>query len=492
MRIIFFIVTILILFSCKNSNNDFNPANNIDEKYLTQKDIKEKNIELLFPYSKLKLYLGRDFIPILNKIQNIDNDLNEEYIIAFKKDQKSNINIVIFDIGKSDILKVKFIYESNIFFATNFSIYIKNLFYENDISLIIEGKSKENKNILVILKYEDDDYNIVKEFIADYATIINYKEIETDKAKYFIIKEVITISKSFNTNESNIQKKEIYEWNYDSSEFKIVKTEDFITTNNIILSDILYSEDKYYNYILGFWYPQQYGVMIQNNTITEDLLDETNIKFLFFSKDPNEVGIKYGDYIDKYSIFKISKVWVGTKPGLRLFLNEFSKPNINYIKFMDIYLNTPTSLKINGPERFFIENFIRLSIPFLDYINEKKSEKIKNKTKDIVNFLNGEFKNNDYSIIIKDFSYQLKKDNYFVKGYYKISFIKNYTIITFIQEDYLNNNKKFEDNLLKSQNYIINIFKKDNYFILTPIKLGINDIEIIEVNSIVFNKRNNF
>lgn len=490
MKNIFFLTLFFFsIITCKNANNDFQKVDNINENLKPQDSNRSLSIKLIFPYSKLEFFFGKNFIPVFNKIMNADSDLNEEYIIAYKKDNESNVTIVIFDIGKGDLLKTRFIYESNIFYTTNFSLQAGNLFYENDICLIIEGKSKENKNTLVIIKNENDNYHIIKEFVGDYSVILNYKEIETDKSKYSILKDVITINSSFSSTNTNIQKKEVYEWDYNSSFFKVVKSEEFVIKENSNFSEIYYSEEKYFNYISGFWYPQSYKNMIEKNQISEDLLNEENIQFIFFSREPKEVNIKYGDYIDKYIIFKVARVWDQQIGGIRLFLNEFSKPSNNYIKFMDVYLIGGAILRVNGPDRFFIEDFVKLPKPFLEYVNAKKEEINKKKETDIVKFLQGDFFNKDYTLTIKDYSYELKKNNNFINGYYRISFINNYNIISFIEDNTSKENTRFKDHLLVNQNYIINIFNNEKYFVLMPVKLGINDYKIIEIESIIFKKK---
>ncbi|HOJ64334.1 MAG TPA: hypothetical protein PLE45_07920 [Spirochaetota bacterium] len=490
-KIVFFCIILLlaIFSSCQKANNDSKNGNLINDSI---KNInisnKTNQIKLIFPYSKLEFFFGKNFIPVFNKVINADSDLNEEYIIAYKKDEESNVTVVLFDIAKGDILKIKFIYDSNIFYSSNFSLHAGNLFYEKDMCLVIEGKSKDNKNILVIIKYENENYNIVQEFTGDYSVTINYKEIETDKSKYFIINNIVTINSSFSSTNTNIQKKEIYEWDYNSSTFKIVQTEEFTINNNILNSTIYYSEEKYFNYILGFWYPLDYQTMIEKNKISEDLLNEENIQFLFFSDNPLEVNIKHGDYIDKYSIFKISRIWDQQRPGLRLFLTEFSKPNNNYIKFMDVYLMNDKSLKVSGPETFFIADFVRLAKPFLEYVNEKKEEINKKRSVEIFDFLQGEFVGNGYILNIKEYSYKLQKDGHITEGYYKILFNKNYSIISFVEDNSLKENIKLKDHPLINQNYVINILKEENYFVLLPVKLNLNDFSISEISSIIFKK----
>jgi len=476
---------ILVVLSCKKDKDD-----EIDRSiFQTQKDEIKTNqkissgYKLEMPYKKLEIFLGKDFIPVSSFKTNIDNDADEEFVIAYKKNENSKIFFCIFDLIKNEILKKNFEFETEIYHTDGFLTQTQNLFQKNNTGVVIEGKSQENIYQLYIIIFYQDNYEVVGNFVADFSIIVDYEEIDDEKGKFTKLKNVTTISNDASSLNTNVRKKDIFEWDENSFSFKVIKSEEFLPSSTIFSDpNIFYSETTYFNYIRGVWYPEKYKDIILNNSYSGEIT-EAGIRYIFFSDSPNEVGIKYDDYIDKYIITKIVKVW-NQKPGLRLVIKEFNNPSeINYTNSIDLTLIEANLLKVQGPRRFDSENYVRLSKPFGDFITEKREHLTKSKISDVERFLKNRFISKDEIILefLDNKKFQLTKGKESNIGVYQISIDKNDLIITFLSEN--------GNIVLNNTNFIIKLYVDSNYFSLIPIKFEFDKVIVQELSSIDFYKK---
>ncbi|HOV12715.1 MAG TPA: hypothetical protein PK771_00350 [Spirochaetota bacterium] len=485
LRIFIYVVFLLIIISCKKDRDEENDKAVFDSKNNTSvtNNSVSSEYKLEISYKKLEVFLSKGFIPISSLKTNIDNDADEEFVITYKKDNNSKIFFCVFDLIKSEILKKRFEFETEIYHNEGFLIQTQNLFLKNNTGIIVEGKSFENIYHLYIILFNQDDYKIIGNFKGDFSIVVDYEDVDDEKGKFTRIKNVITISNAASSVNSNVQRKDIYTWDEKDFAFKLIKSEEFLSSSNTFIdSNILYSEINYFNYLKGIWYPEKYKNIIQDNSLNKNEFSESNIRNIFLSNAPNEIGIKYGDYVDKYIIVKIVKLW-NQKPGLRLILKEFNNPNeVNFTKSIDLTLLESNLLKVQGPERFDDENYVRLSKSFVDYVNEKKDDLNKSKVKEVEMFLNEKFKLKDDITIefTTDKKFKLKKDKIINKGIYQINKDKEDLIILFLFEG--------ENNILKKTNFLIKIYKDKNYFTLIPVRFDFNKITLEELSSMDFYK----
>ncbi|MBN2544157.1 MAG: hypothetical protein JXB50_00070 [Spirochaetes bacterium] len=477
---------LLILLSCnKDKKND-------ESYYNAQLKVKKNNensVNLPVDNKIIEGYLGSSFVLINFLIVNLDSDIENELAIAYKKNDSSNISIAIFDLLNSGLIKKNFNYDSEIFDANSFSMASYNLFRQDDIAIVIEGKSKENKFLLNIFSYFDTEadkfYKLVGEFYGDYSVIIDFKEVENDRGKYHILKDVVTIENSFSYANTNIQQKSEYIWDYDNLEFKLAGTGQILSTNNKIdnIEDLL-------GYINGYWYPEYYAKLLNQE---EKLInfDQSSIEFISFSPYFKEVNIKYDDYMAKYNILKTYKFW-SNRPGISLNVESIQKSsNKNYIK-IDVVLVEADKILVKGPGTFEEMNYIRFPKSFIEIINDKKNEKIEKEKKRIKNYLNDTFvlmkKNKDEKEKKEDVFINFDNNNrFFIKrgnekeeGCYIIIKDNLGFIISFLFNQ--------SSNILNSRYYLIDESNEKKVLYLTPVKINYNSFTIDDFKKIAFVK----
>lgn len=479
-KLIFFLL--LLLFSCKRDQDAENDKSVFDNKNQSSYNSTLSNEYTLdISYKKLEMFLGKNFIPVFSLKTNIDNDAEEEFVIVYKKNNNSKISLLIFDLIKNEILKKRFEFETDIFHTKDFLIQTQNLFQKNNSGIVLEGKSSDNTYHLYIVSYLQDDYKIIGNFKGDFSVVIDYEEIDDEKGKYTKIKNITVITNAVSSVNTSTQKKEIFNWDIDNSNFKLLKSEIFLSTAaSSIDQSILYSETDYFNYLKGIWYPEKYKKIIDSNSLNPNEFNDSNIRYLFLSNSPNEIGIKHGEYVDKYIIVKIAKLW-NQKPGLRLVLKECTNvSDSNYTKSIDLTLLESNLLKVQGPEKFDDENYVRLSKSFVDYVNEKKEELIKSEITKITENLVGNYKSKDNITLAFDsekrFIIKNKEKRDF--GIYQINKNKDAYLIFFLFEE--------DNTILEKSNFLINFNDDKQYISLIPIKFNFNKIQLEELLSIDF------
>ena len=437
---------------------------------------------LYIPREKLEILFGKGFVPISNRFVNLDSDADEEYLIAFKKKNSAYINVFIFDIIQNDVIRKKFSVETTIVDSDNLLIQTQNLFVQNDLYLIIEGKSAENKQTVYFITYENEQYNVVDIFTGDYSVFINYEEIENDKGKYDILSDVTVINNSFTSTNVNIKRKEVYKWNYTNKTFYKAHTEEIRSETGSVSSLIYGSEDKYFGYISGFWYPSEYQSLIEKDKLRANEIDYKSIQFINFNHEQKQISLKFGDYIENYRILRISKLW-GQKPGVRFRITEAeNKHNNDYPKSMDVYLVTPTSLRVSGPHKYASNTYIRLPKPFPEYVYDRDTEIANKEHAGIRTFLKGGFVDT-YSGIKLDFISETRMaviiDDVRAECSYKINHNDNLTLISLVG---------LPAGMLTHSNFIVTIDAKNASLSLMPIKLSINGFKMDNIKSLNFVK----
>ncbi len=483
-----FLFIAIAFSSCKKDSYDDNDKSVFDDGGNVNgvNSVISQDYKLEIPYKRLEMFLGKKFIPIFSVKTNIDNDAEEEFVIAYKRDLNSKINLWIFDLSNEDVLRKRFELETEIFHNDSFLIQTQNLFKKNNTGIALEGKSIDNVYHLYIVSYMEDDYKIVGNFQGDFSILIDYEEVDDEKGKFTKIKNVIIISKMTDSVNLNAQKKETFIWNETNNEFELLNTEEFISTSkSSIDKSILYSEANYFNYIKGIWYPEKYKKFITENAINLKDFSDSSIKYIFITENPNEIGIKQGDYVDKYIIVKMVKLW-NQRPGLRLILREFNNPNeIHYRKVIDLTLIDSNLLRVQGPERFDDENYVKLPKPFIEYVNEKKESYDKVDISDFEVFLFGNFKEKSGISLTfnEDKTFFVKQNDIVDRGIFQIKKDKDDFYILFFFDE--------KNQILQRKNFLIKVYKDKKFFTIIPVKFEFDKISAEELKSKDFFKDEN-
>jgi len=484
LTISFLLISFLNLFltNCKkesSDNNDFYEANLKQKSYAA---ISTLPVDIKI----LKSDLGEK-LEILNFIvTNLDTDIDNEFALAYKTADQDYVNIAIFDILSSGLIKKLFTTETYINNGDSLTLQSFNLFQENDIALIVEGKTKDNKFILNIIHFRNETgYKVIGEFTADYSVILDFADVETERGKYQILKDVATIENSFSYANSKIQQKTIYIWDSTEEKFKIVETDQIVATNSNF-ERLLYNEKDLFDYIKGFWYQEKYISLIKDkNKLAE--IDVNSLEFIFFSPDTKEVNIKYDDYIAKYNILKSYKFW-GQRPGISINVESIQPTTyVRHIK-IDVVLLEADKIQVTGPGTFEEGIYVRFPKPLVDIIKDEKDKKnISAKEKIKSQLLNRYFikkdSKNRRELALEFFSdnkFKLKKDSIEENGYYIILKNGEQYIIAFIIK---------ESKLLNSTYYLIEIEALSNRMLsLIPLKINFKGFTLENPKKIVFIK----
>ncbi|MCG8570176.1 MAG: hypothetical protein MJB14_08555 [Spirochaetes bacterium] len=486
-------IIVLLFFNCKKENIEINQNSTIAENTIIQqkeKDYSELNLPV--SYQTMEIILGNEFVPIIASIENIDNDVNEELVILYHQNNNPLAQLALFDIFPNEIIKILFQTELEITYSgkNSVSLQINNLFEDNDTHIIIEGKSLEensanDKNHLYIYTFEPFEFKLTAHFSGTYSVFINYKEVEDQESKYYMLEDLVVIDNALSATNTNIQTKEVYIWDYQKSTFKNVATSQIVATSERSDLDrsIYTSTDKYYQYLKGFWYPDNYEELVSNNSSEIAKFTSKDIQFLMIDENgQKEISLSFGEYIDKYYISKIIRLG-GQIPGLRFILMDYSYHNTRDRKSMDIYLINSKTLRVLGPGRFDKSYYKRLSKPFIEFIqeeNNKQLSEIITNTRDF--FQNQTFYQESNKEVTIDFAshqyFEIKLNDKKEKGIYRIKKENDMLIITLLFET--------ENTILPATDYIITIDSYNLFFSLSPIKYNMNKIVKLTDNPLNF------
>lgn len=479
-HILFPLMLLLIIIGCTKEKNKIN-----SEYFLSQDDYTFGNNapteeKLPVSLSKLKHFVGENIIPIHFKLVNLDNEINNELIICYSENKESDIKIVIFDVLPNEGLKKLYELQTKIRKTQEFSLQITNLFFEDDSCIMIEGVSFEDKRMLYIINNNNGKtFDLIGDFSATYSILFNFEEKETESNKFYIIRDINIIDSGLSVTNANIQKKDVYSWDYSSEKFELVESSQ-IVSNAIsnIPAGVLYSPESYYDYIEGFWYPEKYKKIIENNTLDPEIFAKDSIEYVCLSDTDGskEININHGDYADRYLINKIVNLG-GQKPGLRFTLKDFTDSNnINY-QFVDLFLYDSNILKLKGPEDFDFVTYVRLPKPFIEFVQEKKDQNSLDSEIEFRKNIAGSYSCFDYSI-----NFSETGDFEVIKGQKKES--GTFKIENKDDADLLQLFFKEENTIIKEKYFIINLGNK-NRIMLIPIKLNVRGYIIKNVKSLI-------
>ena len=476
-------VLIILLFTiiCCQKNSENNSIN-ISDKSIISNISSFNTVKLKVPYKKLEVYIGENFIPLASLNENLDNDSDEEMLIAYKMNNTSPVDIKIFDLLENDNIKEKYEFKTEIYNSDFFTVEKKHLSNKDDFCIIADGKTNENFTKMYIFSYFDDEYKVLADYTAYYSILINFEDIEEDegKTKYVRIRDINVIDNDPDSENPNIQKKETFKWDILSDSFKLVKSEQiFSSTISSIDQSIFYSEEKYFNFIKGFWYPQAYKNLIESGKLDPVNFTEDKIKFVYISDSPREISVKYGDYVSKYSVIKIARAW-NQKPGIRVVLKENTSQSPGINKFMDLTLLEKDLLSAIGPEHYDNGNYIKLPKPFEEYIKEKNDEIAKKKISEMTKYIKGTFNGKDNVVLTfeNDREFKIQSNNKTEKGSFKITSEKQGFIISFMFEN--------QNTILKNGNFLLKTVPDKYGISLVPVKFDYNGIIIDDLNPINF------
>jgi hypothetical protein len=487
-RFFFLALIIFILPGC------FNRLFKNDEPFNYERGLKKDKIEseikkLPLNYGKLENYLGTGFIPIFSMKTNLDSDIDDEAAVAYKPNSSSSIKVVIFDLLPKNMIKIKSEFKTNISNSESFILQFQNFFEQKDYTILIEGKSDDKKSLLYIYTLDNNEYKLVKDFSADYSVIVDYTDVESDNAKYSKVRDIIVVNNYVGATSSKMQQKDTYVWDKAINDFKLAETSKVVFSSNLIDSSIYSSEENFLEYLKGLWYLDKYESLIKDPKQL-DTLNTNNIEFVQVKTNPKEVSVKNEDYVNVFTAAKISRVWNGNIPGMRI--TSYSINQINSAKAaqndsgkqknIEVYLVEPNRIKVVGPGKFDEKDYIRFPKPLVEYITELKETKIKSETAQITSFLKREFKS-DESVNISFYGkneFNIQKENTLEKGVYKISYDKSGYLITFMFDA--------KSNILKYSNYIIKVGSNKDYFTLLPVKIKLDKVSVDDFKEIVFYK----
>lgn len=409
-----------------------------DSYYVSTSDTDETKRERLpVPYSKLEQILGENFIPLQSKIANIDSDGNEEFVLLYKKDTYSAIQLVIFDILPSKAIKENFSLEMAITKEDGLSLQVTNLFYEDDNAVLVDGRSVENDHHLYIISAAEDAFSLAGNFQGNYSVFTEYEENEEGIS---LLKDIVVINNTLSSTNTNIQEKEIFEWNYDEHVFTSVELSQILSTEIAnIPQEVLYSSDGFFNYLSGFWYLEEYGKVVESGNLDPEKYENNNIRFIRFNfteKKIKEVSVNHGEYIERYAIKRTYKLG-GHKPGLRLILNDPTYSSHWLHRNIDVYLLSPTSLLVKGPRSFDEESYVRLQKQFSEYVTERKLVGESEKVELYREMLTGEYVFEDTMrlTIRPDSTFSLEKNDLKEDGMIKVMFEQDHYILSFLFTD---------------------------------------------------------
>lgn len=488
-----FIILITLFVQCQKEQVELNTEVKFsDSSYAGMYNRQTAEERLPVSYAKLELVLGRNFIPVANRIGNIDEDVNEEFLILYKSSESEPAKLAIFDILSNEVLKKLYQFETEIRLAEGAGIQVTNLFEENDNFIVLEGKSGEDRSHLYILANRDGEFVLVKDFRASYSLFMNFDEKESTNNKYFILKDIVVINDALTATNTTVQNKDVYSWSYEERRFVNVESSQIVAAKSSELySKVLYSPDKYFNYLKGFWYPAKYKELIDNDKIDIKYHKRENSRFVMMEEanELKEISINYGEYIEKYIIKKIVRLG-GQRPGLRFILREHSYNSSRLYKYIDVYLLSSDKLRVIGPGKFQQSSYVRLDKPFIEYLDEEKSKREQEKTAALYSFLNGKIftefsrieSEGDVEIsFLEENRFNISKNSRVESGLYRIDYEDEQYLLRMLYQT--------ENKIIEYSYFIINIRADEELFLLTPIKVDFKSYSKIESGSYKFKEK---
>ncbi len=449
MRFLYILLPVFfLLFSCfRNEGDSYTVTLDKIDNQVSTKGISDKH-GLPIQYEKLELTLGKDFVPVDYRRKNLDNDSDEEFVIAYKSAGETNLKVVFFDFLKTGTLQKIFEFISLITDNDSYQITTSNLFYEDDMNVIIEGKSGDGDNLLYIINSSNNQMGVVGEFKSRYSNIIEFENFQTKDSSYTLLKEVITLSSSYTAANSFIQEKSTYRWDPSIKGFSLHSTSTITTGANTPVDRSVYeTAQSFMSFVRGVWYPEKYMSMIKSKELDKYTFKSHNIEFISFSPDADLFCIKSTDYYNEYPISKLTKIWT-EQAGLRLTIdyNDDFNPFRNLTN-VDVFIVSPNKIQVKGPGQFDIEFYVRFDKHFIEYVDEASSNNIKQILKKNLETMAGKYTNRAGLLLQIDSggSFVITKDNITYSGLIVPEYINNRMVInlTFTEDADPLKHKKF-------------------------------------------------
>ena len=223
--------------------------------------------------------------------------------------------------------------------------------------------------------------------------------------------------------------------------------------------------------------------MLESNSLDIKEFSDKYTRYLFINTESQEVAINHGDYIDKYSIVKISKLW-NQKPGLRFVLYEYgTNEKTVYSKYVDLTLLDANSIQVEGPEKYYKETYIRINKYLNTYIRNKKDDanfdELKKESDKIVGIY--ESQQNIILNFMSNNEVVIDKKNQKATGFYKLSMNQKGIILSLNVSNY--------ENYFKTNNFLIDISIDKSKITLIPVKFDYNEIITDDLNQLIFYRK---
>ena len=487
-KYIFLTLLAVCIFGCAKKNAAIN-----SDFFLQQQEsfsIYDGNTVEKLPValSKIKQVLG-NIEPVTFKQMNINSDISLELLFFYKTAENPDIQFVIFDILPNDTLKKVYELQTNIRKQEELSVQYSSLLFEDDNCITIEGIGEADKRLLYIIKNVDNGttFKVIGSFSASYSVFFDMEEKEindgTDNgSKYYILKEIVLIDSALSLTSTNIQRKDVYVWNYNKERFVLAESSRIVSEENAdIPISVLYSAENHYNYLKGFWYLKRYAKELSKNELNIENVQKEGLQYVNFREDNGNkvIDVSYGSYSDHFEIDKLIKLG-GQKPGLRLSLKKENVSDMYYYRYIDIYLLGAKELQMKTPEVFGVVNYVQLDQPLFEYIAEAKEKKKTTAFDDIEKKLTGKFTCDFFSMTIKDDKrFTVTTETKEETGYYQLEERNGDCIISLFFDN---------TNSIINEKYFLFDGSNNDRLVFLPVQLNFDNTIVKNTKPMIFNR----
>ena len=438
--------------------------------------------------SKIKQVLG-NIEPVTFKQMNINSDISLELLFFYKTAENPDIQFVIFDILPNDTLKKVYELQTNIRKQEELSVQYSSLLFEDDNCITIEGIGEADKRLLYIIKNVDNGttFKVIVSFSASYSVFFDMEEKEVNDgsdngSKYYILKEIVLIDSALSLTSTNIQRKDVYVWNYDKERFVLAESSRIVSEENAdIPISVLYSAENYYNYLKGFWYQKRYAKELSKNELDIENVQKEGLQYVNFREDNGNkvIDVSYGSYSDHFEIDKLIKLG-GQKPGLRLSLKKENVSDMYYYRYIDIYLLGAKELQMKTPEVFGVVNYVQLDQPLFEYIAEAKEKKKAASFDEIEKKLTGKFSCDFFSMTIKDDKrFTVTTETKEETGYYQLEERNGDCIVSLFFDN---------TNSIINEKYFLFDGSNNDRLVFLPVQLNFDNTIVKNTKPMIFNR----
>ncbi|MBQ2294660.1 MAG: hypothetical protein II258_04690 [Spirochaetales bacterium] len=438
--------------------------------------------------SKIKQVLG-NIEPVTFKQMNINSDISLELLFFYKTAENPDIQFVIFDILPNDTLKKVYELQTNIRKQEELSVQYSSLLFEDDNCITIEGIGEADKRLLYIIKNVDNGttFKVIGSFSASYSVFFDMEEKEVNdgsdnRSKYYILKEIVLIDSALSLTSTNIQRKDVYVWNYDKERFVLAESSRIVSEENAdIPISVLYSAENYYNYLKGFWYQKRYAKELSKNELNIENVQKEGLQYVNFREDNGNkvIDVSYGSYSDHFEIDKLIKLG-GQKPGLRLSLKKENVSDMYYYRYIDIYLLGAKELQMKTPEVFGVVNYVQLDQPLFEYIAEAKEKKKAASFDEIEKKLTGKFSCDFFSMTIKDDKrFTVTTETKEETGYYQLEERNGDCIVSLFFDN---------TNSIINEKYFLFDGSNNDRLVFLPVQLNFDNTIVKNTKPMIFNR----